>query len=66
MDPLTEYCTRCGKSAEMIVDYRFECHGGANIVAISHIIAQRKMRVLMANVSYGGIDLNSNPFWLHP
>jgi hypothetical protein len=37
-DPVTDFCTLCGKHAALIYSAKLECKGGENVVAISHIV----------------------------
>ncbi len=38
----TQFCTRCGKARQIIADCHIPCVAPDNLIAISHIIAQRR------------------------
>jgi hypothetical protein len=49
IDPLTNYCTRCGAAVEEIVDggARQHCQAeDSNVVGISHVITRRRFEDL--------------------
>lgn len=44
----TQFCTRCGKARQLTVDCHIPCTAPGNLIAISHIIAQRRADTIMA------------------
>lgn len=48
--PRTSFCLTCGQSRELIVDHEFGCIEKGNVVAISHILSERKFAGLVGNL----------------
>ncbi len=48
-DPYSDYCTRCGRGADWVVEHSQEkvCDAPPNLVAISHLIARRRQAELV-------------------
>lgn len=43
----SDFCIHCGQSLLRVVDEQIECRIGPNVVAITHLIARRRMSKLM-------------------
>lgn len=48
-DDLTHYCKRCGCPMELAVDRNIACIDAPNVVAVSHLIAQKRMCEILAS-----------------
>ena len=47
-DDQTEFCTRCGMGFDHALNHgKFDCDGGGNLIAVSHIIARRQNKPLI-------------------
>jgi hypothetical protein len=42
-DDITEFCLDCGISADAAIRGAVRCHGGPNVVAISHIVRGNRL-----------------------
>ncbi len=41
--PDTDFCVRCGQPGELVVADLLPCRTGPNVVAVSHILAARRL-----------------------
>ncbi|MGH9552672.1 MAG: hypothetical protein ACRD3W_25050 [Terriglobales bacterium] len=47
-DPFTECCTKCGQTTVWVARHGVvRCHGGGNLVAISHIVRRKRLMKLL-------------------
>ena len=51
IDPQSYYCRRCGAAASEIKATFRECNHGDNIIAISHILAHKRMNDFLKQVN---------------
>lgn len=53
LDPLSQFCIRCGASLEEIIDHgaREKCEAGDNVVGISHVISARRIAASLTTMA---------------